>query len=65
MKFYLIYGLNQDFTYVEVFDDQSTLKSFIENHIDDETYIVIYGNKIHKYSNCDDGDLFNNIRKED
>ena len=37
--FYLIYGLNSDFTYFEIFDDYISLKSFIQNFV-----ISLYGN---------------------
>lgn len=48
-EYYVIYGLNNDFTYLEKFDDELSMKSFIENYIKERygyDYKIIKGNEI-------------------
>lgn len=51
MTYYLIYGLNDDFTYLEEFDDYLSLKSYLENFVIEEyknDYKIIKGEEINE-----------------
>lgn len=48
-KFYLIYGLKSDFTYLEIFDDYNDLMKYFMNFVDkqfEDDYRIIYGKEL-------------------
>ena len=55
--YYLIWDIYEVYTFIDVFDDYLSLKSFIENILGPDTkYITIKGFKVKEYSNCIEGD---------